>query len=107
MTGVSRAQAIGMSGELGFPCGGKGWTNQGLSSPIRLGGHAPGAFVRGGVPCGNPHTPERVGLAVETKRVGEAPALRWRQGLGPIDPRRVSPSVILRHATHRQQPSIP
>jgi hypothetical protein len=70
VTGPSRAEAISMSGEFGFPFGFQGLTNQGLSSPIRLGGNAKGAFVRGGAPLGNPDAPERAGCAVETKLVG-------------------------------------
>ena len=70
VTGPSRAEAISMGGALGFPCGFKGLTNQGLSSPIRLGRKAKGAFVRAGAPFGHPDAPECTSLAVETKLVG-------------------------------------
>ena len=58
MTGPSRAKAIGMGGELGFPFRFKGLTHESLSSSIRLSGNAQWPFVRGGAPFGYPDAPE-------------------------------------------------
>jgi hypothetical protein len=107
MTGPCGAKARGMCCQLRFPCGFEDLTHQGLSSSIRLGGHAERAGVRGGTPVGKPEAPERAGCPVETALVGQAPAPRRREGLDPIDAGGVPPSVVLREATHREQPRIP
>jgi hypothetical protein len=106
-TGPAGAHARGMRGDCGCPGRVTGVPPPGVSSPLRWGGHAPGAVGRGGGPWGQPEAPERAGGAVEPARVGAAPALRRGEGLDPIAAGGGSSWVLLRQATDRQAARIP
>src|SRR2546426_391462 len=106
VAGASRAKAIGMRRQLGFPFGFQGLAHEGLPCPFMLGGNPEWALFSTST-LGDPDAAQGCGLTIETPCLGQSPPSSWREGFHAVNARGMFAAVILADPTHRQQPGIP
>ena len=100
VAGASRAKAIGMWRQLGFPCGFQGLAHKGLPCPFMLRWNPEGALFSTPT-LGYPGAPQGGGLPIETQCLGQSPPSSWREGFHAVDARGMFTTIILADPTHR------
>src|ERR671923_2299808 len=93
VAGASRAKALGMGRQLGFPCGFPGLAHKGLPCPFVLRWHPEGALFSTPT-LGYPHAAQRGGLTIETQCLSQSPPSSWREGFHAVDARGMFATVI-------------